>query len=131
MGNFFAVSAYGPRVRSLLVLIALTAFAAAKPVAPVKVAITAKPDGTVTLVATATEALPAMTLVLAGKRQTFGATKAGASHAISISAPTGDVTGQAIVGHRVRPALLSRTVNKPIAPVLRTISRGRVVGEVR
>jgi hypothetical protein len=110
----------------------MTALAAAKPVAPVTVTITAKPDGTVTLVATATQAVPAMTLVLGGKRQTFGATKAGDSHAITVAAPTGDVTGQAIVGHRVRPALLSRTAKKPApAPVLRTISGGRVVGEVR
>ncbi|MCX5741788.1 MAG: hypothetical protein NT062_04720 [Proteobacteria bacterium] len=136
------------RCSSLLLVLALTASAAAerrsKPVAPVTVALTSVADRAgsigggviVTLTATPTQAVPALTLRLDGTVVSFGPTPAGTHRTLTARVTReGDVVGEATIGHRSQATVLHLGAAKPTpAPTpihVRTLRGGRVVGEVR
>ena len=126
----------------LVVLGLLTLPGEAKPIAPVEVHLTAKPVAggfQVTLVATPQRAVPALELVVAGKRLAFATTRAGQSRALVVTIPVApgaglDVVGTAFALRRSRATVLRVGVPAPhrIAPAtIRTLPDGRSIAEVR
>ncbi|MEJ7596782.1 MAG: hypothetical protein WKG01_02630 [Kofleriaceae bacterium] len=127
-------------VVAVLGLLSLTS--EAKPTAPVEVRLTAKPVAggyQVTLVATPRHAVPALELVVAGKRLAFAATRAGQTRSLVVTVPVAarrgvDVVGTAIVDRRSRATVLrlGEPAREKLAPAtIRTLPDGRKIAEVR
>ena len=127
-------------MKSLIVAVAVLGFAArleAKPTAPATLALDARPVGDgfdVTLVATATRAVPSVELTIDGHRATFGATAVGQTRTLTVHlASAADVHARARLGGRVKLATLhrGRPVAKPQPYTLRVLPSGKAVAEVR
>jgi hypothetical protein len=133
-------------VKVLLIVVVLAGVASAdrhiKPTAPVTVtlAATAAPGGfDVKLVAVPMRAVPAVTLVLAGKQLTFAATAAGQRRELTVhvAVATGaglDVIGGATAGGRNKAAVLHVGVAKLEAAkreTIYTLPNGDRIKEVR